>query len=233
MLTVKVAVEQLVEQDAMNLQTNHPKLQISYVLTDTFTYGFKTWKNKPALLVVQHPDRSVTYPLWCYKGVTGRLQLGRRTLHSIKASTKDASWFETTLLAQQHSKHGFIRYERVDGQPVSSGRASSLQQSVKLGYKQILETTRMDEGELRGTLRSLACAKKKVLRKRPVGKDIDEIDVFYFNSEFTDLGIKVLINSIQTKETPKESTRTQSHIDSDRKHTSTLPSYESWKRKKS
>ncbi|KAI6018883.1 Cullin family-domain-containing protein [Pisolithus marmoratus] len=91
-------------------------------------------------------------------------------------------------------------------------------ESVELGYKQILEATRMDEGELKRTLQSLACAKKKVLRKRPVGKDIDETDVFYFNSEFTDLGVKVHINSIQAKETPEESTRTQSHIDSDRKH---------------
>ncbi|KAI5992563.1 Cullin family-domain-containing protein [Pisolithus marmoratus] len=91
-------------------------------------------------------------------------------------------------------------------------------ESVELGYKQILEATRMDEGELKRTLQSLACAKKKVLRKRPAGKDIDETDVFYFNSEFTDLGVKVHINSIQAKETPEESTRTQSHIDSDRKH---------------
>ncbi|KAI5997756.1 hypothetical protein EDC04DRAFT_2796122 [Pisolithus marmoratus] len=33
-----------------------------------------------------------------------------------------------------------------------------------------------------------------------------------------DLEVKVHINSIQAKETPEESTCTQSHIDSDRKH---------------
>ncbi|KAI5992562.1 hypothetical protein EDC04DRAFT_3148369 [Pisolithus marmoratus] len=91
-------------------------------------------------------------------------------------------------------------------------------ESVELGYKRILEATRMDEGKLRRTLQSLACAKKKVLRKRPVGKDIDETYVFYVNSEFTVLRVKVHINSIQAKERPEESTRTQSHIDSDRKH---------------
>lgn len=91
-------------------------------------------------------------------------------------------------------------------------------ESVELGYKQILEATRMDEGELKRTLQSLACANKKVLKKQPVGKDVDETDVFYFNSEFTDPRAKVHINSIQAKETPEESTRTQSHIDSDRKH---------------
>ncbi|KAI6146691.1 Cullin-4B [Pisolithus tinctorius] len=91
-------------------------------------------------------------------------------------------------------------------------------ESVELGYKQILEATRMDEGELKRTLQSLACANKKVLKKQPVGKDVDETDVFYFNAEFTDPRAKVHINSIQAKETPEESTRTQSHIDSDRKH---------------
>ncbi|KAI5997759.1 hypothetical protein EDC04DRAFT_3125430 [Pisolithus marmoratus] len=74
----------------------------------------------------------------------------------------------------------------------------------------------MDDGGLRRTLQSLACAKKKVLRKRPVGKDIDKIDVFYFNSEFTDLGVKTL--SKLRRRCPEESTRTQSHIDSGRKH---------------
>ncbi|KAI6018868.1 hypothetical protein EDC04DRAFT_2541183, partial [Pisolithus marmoratus] len=91
-------------------------------------------------------------------------------------------------------------------------------ESVELGCKQILEAIRMDEGELRRTLQSLAHAKKMVLRKRPVGKDIDKTDVFYFNPEFMVLGVKVHINFVQAKERPEESTRTQSHIDSDRKH---------------
>ncbi|KAI6096574.1 hypothetical protein EDD16DRAFT_1672061 [Pisolithus croceorrhizus] len=74
-------------------------------------------------------------------------------------------------------------------------------ESAELGYKQILEATRMDEGELKRTLQSLACGNKKVLRKQPVGKDVNERDVFYFNSEFTDPRAKVHINSIQAKET--------------------------------
>ncbi|KAI5992556.1 hypothetical protein EDC04DRAFT_2911158 [Pisolithus marmoratus] len=80
-------------------------------------------------------------------------------------------------------------------------------ESVEVGCKQILEAIRMDEGELRRTLQSLGRAKKKVLRKRLVGKDIDKTDVLCFNSEFMDLGVK-----------PEESTRTQSHINGDRSH---------------
>ncbi|KAF9242330.1 Cullin family-domain-containing protein [Melanogaster broomeanus] len=89
---------------------------------------------------------------------------------------------------------------------------------TEIGYSAIQEATRMDDGELKRTLQSLACASKKVLKKRPVGKDVNEDDVFYFNAEFTDARAKVHINSIQAKETPEESKRTQSHIDSDRKH---------------
>ena len=88
--------------------------------------------------------------------------------------------------------------------------------------------------ELERTLQSLACGQKRVIRKHPLGKDINETDVFYFNADFTDPRAKVHINSIQAKETvstsilhetchlhlqqPEESKRTQTHIDSDRKH---------------
>jgi cullin-4 len=40
-----------------------------------------------------------------------------------------------------------------------------------------------------------------VLKKRPVGKEVNDDDVFYFNVEFTDPRAKVHINSIQVKET--------------------------------
>ena len=40
-----------------------------------------------------------------------------------------------------------------------------------------------------------------MLKKRPVGRDVHEDDVFYFNTEFTDPRTKVHINSIQAKDT--------------------------------
>ncbi|KAG2753458.1 Cullin-domain-containing protein [Suillus brevipes Sb2] len=96
-------------------------------------------------------------------------------------------------------------------------------EETEIGYRHISGETRMgnlkiDDGELRRTLQSLACANKKVLKKRPVGKDVNDNDVFYFNSEFTDSRAKVHINSIQAKETAEENQRTQSHIEGDRKH---------------
>ncbi|KAH7884113.1 Cullin-4B [Phlebopus sp. FC_14] len=88
----------------------------------------------------------------------------------------------------------------------------------EIGYKQILEATRMEEAELKRILQSLACGNKKVLKKRPVGKDVNEDDMFCFNAEFTHPRAKVHINSIQAKESAEESKRTQSHIEGDRKH---------------
>ena len=58
-----------------------------------------------------------------------------------------------------------------------------------------------DDAELRRTLQSLACGKKRVLKKSPVGKDVEDGDVFRFNTEFTDPRPKIHINSIQVKET--------------------------------
>ena len=48
-------------------------------------------------------------------------------------------------------------------------------------------------------MQSLACAKKKVLKKLPAGKDVNDADVFKFNADFEDPRPKVHINSIQVK----------------------------------
>lgn len=58
-----------------------------------------------------------------------------------------------------------------------------------------------DATELRRVLQSLACGKKKVLRKTPPGKEVDDADVFRFNAEFTDPKYKVHISSILVHDT--------------------------------
>ncbi|GLB36813.1 putative cullin family protein [Lyophyllum shimeji] len=85
-------------------------------------------------------------------------------------------------------------------------------------YPDILAQTRMDEGELKRTLQSLALGKKKVLRKVPGGRDVNDGDLFKFNGDFDDPRPKVHINSIQAKVSPEESKRTNESIEGDRKH---------------
>ena len=57
----------------------------------------------------------------------------------------------------------------------------------------------LDRDALKRTLQSLACAKKKVLKKIPPGKEVDDTDVFRYNIDFDDPHPKIHINSIQTK----------------------------------
>lgn len=57
------------------------------------------------------------------------------------------------------------------------------------------------DGDLRRTLQSLACGKKRVLRKLPPGKEVNDNDEFAYNADFADLNRKLHINSIQQKET--------------------------------
>lgn len=57
----------------------------------------------------------------------------------------------------------------------------------------------IDDDDLRRTLQSLACGKKKVLKKIPAGRDVDDGDAFRFNPDFEDPRPKVHINSIQAK----------------------------------
>jgi cullin 4 len=54
---------------------------------------------------------------------------------------------------------------------------------------------------LRRTLQSLALGKKRVLKKQPAGKEVNDDDEFIFNADFTDPAYRVHINSIQVKET--------------------------------
>ncbi|KAH8101424.1 Cullin-domain-containing protein [Cristinia sonorae] len=91
-------------------------------------------------------------------------------------------------------------------------------EDVQIGFRVIKERTRIEDGELRRTLQSLALGKKRVLKKQPMGKDVLDTDVFSFNSEFQDAAHRIHINSIQVKETAEESKKTQTLIESDRKH---------------
>lgn len=70
-----------------------------------------------------------------------------------------------------------------------------------LTFEEIKSGVGMEDAELRRTLQSLACGKKKVLLKKPPGRDVNDGDAFVINDGFEDKGTVVHINSIQSKET--------------------------------
>ncbi|KAJ3571858.1 hypothetical protein NP233_g3479 [Leucocoprinus birnbaumii] len=91
-------------------------------------------------------------------------------------------------------------------------------ESPEISFHDIKAQTMMsNDGELRRTLQSLACGKKKVLKKIPPGRDVNDDDVFRFNADFTDPRPKIHINSIQAKVSPEESKKTNAAIEGDRK----------------
>ena len=50
-----------------------------------------------------------------------------------------------------------------------------------LSYSQISDITAIPVGDLKRALQSLACAKFKILRKDPVGREVEDGDSFSFN----------------------------------------------------
>ena len=88
-----------------------------------------------------------------------------------------------------------------------------------LSYADIAAQTAVPASDLKRNLQSLACVKgKNVLRKEPVGKDIEETDVFHFNERFTCKLHKVKIGTVAAqKESEPEKLETRHRIEDDRK----------------
>lgn len=63
----------------------------------------------------------------------------------------------------------------------------------------VTQLCRSDDSQLRRILQSLACGKKRVLKKMPIGRDVNDNDDFFYNADFTDPSRKIHINSIQQK----------------------------------
>ncbi|KAF9468103.1 Cullin [Collybia nuda] len=88
-----------------------------------------------------------------------------------------------------------------------------------LTYLEIKQATSIVDSELQRNLQSLACAKFKVLKKHPPGREVNEDDSFSFNHEFTAPLSKIKINTISSKvESNEERKETRDRIDEERKH---------------
>ena len=76
----------------------------------------------------------------------------------------------------------------------------------------------IDDGELKRTLQSLACAKYRVLTKTPKGKAVNDNDTFTLNLNFHDAKYRIKINQIQAKETKAENKETHERVAADRNY---------------
>lgn len=85
-------------------------------------------------------------------------------------------------------------------------------------FTEIRQSTEIEETELKRTLQSLACGKARVITKSPKSKDVQASDVFDFNENFSHKLMRIKINQIQFKETPKENQETNSRVQENRKN---------------
>jgi cullin 3 len=85
--------------------------------------------------------------------------------------------------------------------------------------QEIQQATVIEDIELKRQLQSLACAKYKILKKHPHGRDIHPDDTFSFNYDFSCPMKKVKIQTIASKvESSEERKETLDRIDDERKH---------------
>merc|ERR1712008_442942 len=63
-------------------------------------------------------------------------------------------------------------------------------------YSQISDTTAIPVADLKRALQSLACAKFKILRKDPVGRDVDDTDSFTFNEDFSAKQLRFKVGTV-------------------------------------
>ncbi|KAJ4476227.1 Cullin-domain-containing protein [Lentinula aciculospora] len=88
-----------------------------------------------------------------------------------------------------------------------------------LTYEEIQQATSLDHVDLQRQLQSLACAKYKVLKKHPAGRDVQTNDSFSFNSAFFAPLQKIKINTVASKvENGEELKETRDRIDEERRH---------------
>mmetsp|Transcript_18808 Transcript_18808/g.44658 ORF Transcript_18808/g.44658 Transcript_18808/m.44658 type:complete len:737 (+) Transcript_18808:84-2294(+) len=87
-----------------------------------------------------------------------------------------------------------------------------------LSYSQISDITAIPVGDLKRALQSLACAKFKILRKDPVGREVEDGDSFSFNEEFSAKQLRFKVGTVSAqKENETEKQETRQKVDEDRK----------------
>ncbi|THG92768.1 hypothetical protein EW026_g8250 [Hermanssonia centrifuga] len=88
-----------------------------------------------------------------------------------------------------------------------------------LTYEEIKSATSIPEAELQRNLQSLACAKFKILKKHPSGRDVNTSDSFSFNADFTSPLAKIKISTIASRvENTDERKETKDRVDEERRH---------------
>lgn len=86
-------------------------------------------------------------------------------------------------------------------------------------FEELKASTSIPDAELRRTLQSLACAKFKILKKHPPGRDVLSDDSFSFNLDFTSSLQRIKIGTVASKvESSDQRQETIDRVDEERKY---------------
>eukprot|EP01132_Coremiostelium_polycephalum_P004709 gene4709-5881_t len=88
----------------------------------------------------------------------------------------------------------------------------------EISYREIKDTTGIEEEELKRNLQALTHSKTDVLVKRSKSKTIDKDEIFNYNKKFTHKLMRIKINAIQAQETKEENKKTNENILQDRQY---------------
>ncbi|ETW83078.1 hypothetical protein HETIRDRAFT_474227 [Heterobasidion irregulare TC 32-1] len=88
-----------------------------------------------------------------------------------------------------------------------------------LTYEEIKAATSIPDVDLQRNLQSLACAKFKVLKKHPHGRDVNPSDSFSFNQDFSSPLQKIKISTVASRvESGEERKETHDRVEEERRH---------------
>lgn len=76
----------------------------------------------------------------------------------------------------------------------------------------------LDEKDLKRVLQSLSCGKYKLLIKEPQNNNVNDDDIFEYNTDFTATAVRLKINTIQQEQSTEERKETQAKVIVDRQH---------------
>lgn len=103
---------------------------------------------------------------------------------------------------------------------LSDAEGAGSESTEKLTLAHIQAATGIETAELRRVLQSLACGVigTRVLVKEPKGREVNDTDLFCANRDFSHKLFRIKINSIQSKETTEEVTKTHEEVFRDREY---------------
>ncbi|KAH9928310.1 Cullin-domain-containing protein [Fomitopsis serialis] len=90
---------------------------------------------------------------------------------------------------------------------------------TSLSYQDIKSATAIPDTDLQRNLQSLACAKYKILKKHPSGREVSPEDKFTFNAEFSAPLQKIKISTVASRvENTDERRETKDRVEEERRH---------------